>query len=254
MTSRTSAPTASQRPATALTKLSLVARKALEAYLIVSAVAASVMSRGAWVPANSSPTRAAAAWSSAPTTMRSGCRLSGTAVPSRRNSGLETTWTSVRPSTRSTTRVDPTGTVDLLTMIVPGSQVGADLGRHGLDVGQVRRAVVALGGGDAQEHELGALDGGRGPLDEAQVAGRLTLADQLLEVLLDDGYLAPLEHGDLGRVGVATGHPMSEVGERGRGGEAHVAHADDGHGVDRSRGGVPKADSPAPGAPAGSPP
>ena len=50
MTSRTSAPTASHRPATALTKLSLVARKALDAYLIVSAVAASVISSGAWVP------------------------------------------------------------------------------------------------------------------------------------------------------------------------------------------------------------
>ena len=124
MTSRTSAPTASHRLATALTKLSLVARKALEAYLIVSAVAASVMRSGACVPANSSPTRAAAAWSSAPTTMRSGCRLSGTAVPSRRNSGLDTTWTSVRPSTRSTTSVEPTGTVDLLTMTVPGARWG----------------------------------------------------------------------------------------------------------------------------------
>ncbi len=125
MTSRTSAPTASQRPATALTKLSLVARNAFEAYLMVSAVAASVTSSGDRVPTNSSPTRAAAAWSSAPTTMRSGWRLSATAVPSRRNSGLDTTWTSWRPSTRSTTRVDPTGTVDLLTMTVPAARWGA---------------------------------------------------------------------------------------------------------------------------------
>ena len=48
-TSRTSAPTASHRLDTALTKLSLVARKALEAYLMVSAVAASVTISGAWV-------------------------------------------------------------------------------------------------------------------------------------------------------------------------------------------------------------
>ena len=81
MTSRTSAPTASHRPATALTKLSLVARKALEAYLIVSAVAASVISSGAWVPANRSPTLAAAAWSSAPTTMRSGSQAVGHGRP-----------------------------------------------------------------------------------------------------------------------------------------------------------------------------
>src|ERR1700674_3510795 len=51
MTSRTSAPTASHSPATALTKLSLVARKAFEAYLMVSAVAASVIKRGACGPA-----------------------------------------------------------------------------------------------------------------------------------------------------------------------------------------------------------
>ena len=91
---------------------------------MVSAVAASVTISGAWVPAKSSPTRAAADWSSAPTTIRSGWRLSWTAVPSRRNSGLDTTVTSCRPSTRSTTRVEPTGTVDLLTMTVPGRRWG----------------------------------------------------------------------------------------------------------------------------------
>ncbi len=107
-----------------MTKLSLVARKAFDAYLMVSAVAASVIRRGAWVPENRAPTWAAADWSSAPTTMRSGCRLSGTAVPSRRNSGFDTTVTSERPRTRSTTRVEPTGTVDLFTMIVPGARMG----------------------------------------------------------------------------------------------------------------------------------
>jgi hypothetical protein len=39
------------------------------------------------------------------------------ADPSRRNSGLETTAMSLRPRARSTTRVEPTGTVDLLTTI-----------------------------------------------------------------------------------------------------------------------------------------
>ena len=37
------------------------------------------------------------------------------AEPSRRNSGLDTTAMSLRPSARSTTRVEPTGTVDLFT-------------------------------------------------------------------------------------------------------------------------------------------
>ena len=91
---------------------------------MVSAVAASVISEGGLGAGESSPTLAAAAWSSAPTTMRSGWRQSGTAEPSRRNSGLDTTVTSVRPSTRSTTRVEPTGTVDLFTMTVPGVSMG----------------------------------------------------------------------------------------------------------------------------------
>lgn len=56
----------------------------------------------------------AAPWSSAPITTRSGFKKSCTAEPSRRNSGFETTNTSSRCKARSTTRVDPTGTVDLL--------------------------------------------------------------------------------------------------------------------------------------------
>ena len=70
--------------------------------MIVSDVVASVTISGARVDENSSPTLAAARASSAPTTIRSGLRLSSTAVPSRRNSGLETTPMSGRPITCST--------------------------------------------------------------------------------------------------------------------------------------------------------
>ena len=105
-----------------MTKLSLVAKNALDAYLIVSDVVASVTMSGAPVEANSSPTAAAACVSSAPTTIRSGCRLSITAVPSRRNSGFETTLMSGRPITCSTMVAEPTGTVDLLTTMAPGTR------------------------------------------------------------------------------------------------------------------------------------
>ena len=108
-----------------MTKLSLVARNAFDAYLIVSDVVASVTISGARVDENSSPTLAAARASSAPTTIRSGLRLSSTAVPSRRNSGLETTLMSARPITCSTMFADPTGTVDLLTTMAPGSSCDA---------------------------------------------------------------------------------------------------------------------------------
>src|SRR3954447_19989265 len=114
-TSLTSAPTASQIAATALMNEILVARKALAAYLMVSAEAGSVTINGAATPRYSDATRMAAFWSSLPITIRSGLRKSLTAEPSRRNSGFDTTYTSGRWRTRSTTLVDPTGTVDLLT-------------------------------------------------------------------------------------------------------------------------------------------
>ena len=57
-------------------------------------------------------------------TTRSGCRKSVTALPSRRNSGLDTTETSERPSARSTTRVEPTGTVDLLITTALAGRTG----------------------------------------------------------------------------------------------------------------------------------
>src|SRR5215213_1542395 len=116
-TSFTSAPTPSQIAAMALMKLSFVARNALAAYLMVSADAGSVTITWGRTPSYSAPTAMAAARSSAPTTTRSGFKKSSTAEPSRKNSGFETTRTSARFRTRSTTLVEPTGTVDLLTTI-----------------------------------------------------------------------------------------------------------------------------------------
>jgi hypothetical protein len=108
----------------AFTKLIFVARKALLAYLMVSAEAGSVTWSGAARPRYRPATRMAAPWSSEPITTRSGCRKSCTAEPSRRNSGLDTTNTSERPSACSTTRVEPTGTVDLLMTIASGWRKG----------------------------------------------------------------------------------------------------------------------------------
>src|SRR5688572_22270086 len=124
-TSFTSAPTASHTAATALTKDSLVARNALLAYLMVSADAASVIMIGARTPRYNEATLVAADWSSAPMTTRSGFMKSTTAVPSRRNSGFDTTPMSERASACSTSLVDPTGTVDLLTTTDPRVRCGA---------------------------------------------------------------------------------------------------------------------------------
>ena len=123
-TSLTSAPTPSQIAAMALMKLSLVARNAFAAYLMVSADAGSVTITGAPTPSYNDATFSAAAWSSQPTTTRSGLRKSCTAEPSRKNSGFETTLTSGRPITRSTTLALPTGTVDLLTTTASYGRTG----------------------------------------------------------------------------------------------------------------------------------
>ena len=89
------------------------------------------------------------------------------AEPSRRNSGFDTTATSLRPSARSTTRVEPTGTVDLLTTTASLGQERADLAGGVLDVGQVGRAVGALRRGHAEVGELAVGDRVRGAEHEA---------------------------------------------------------------------------------------
>ena len=91
-TSFTSAPSSSDTFAISLMNEILVARKALEASLIISALATSVRTIGPPSGSYSAATRSAKAAerSSAPTTTRSGCMKSSTAEPSLRNSGLDT--------------------------------------------------------------------------------------------------------------------------------------------------------------------
>src|SRR3954452_20448921 len=129
-TSRTSASTASQRFAIALTNEILVARNAFDAYLIISAEAGSVTRIGACRLRYRSETRTATDASVQPITTRFGSRKSRTDVPSRRNSGVDATSTSsggapASASTRRTMRVEPTGIVDLLITTVPGRRTGA---------------------------------------------------------------------------------------------------------------------------------
>ena len=61
----------------------------------------------------------------APIMILSGSLKSRIAEPSRRNSGLEITDTSGRSRAASTTLVEPTGTVDLLTTMAPGGNKAA---------------------------------------------------------------------------------------------------------------------------------
>ena len=206
-----------------------MARNALAAYLIVSADAGSVTITGAATPRYSDDTLIAAAWSVLPTTMRSGLRKSCTAEPSRRNSGFETTLTSGRSSTRSTTRAEPTGTVDLLTTTLSYGSAGRDLRGRRLDVGQVGAAVVALRAsarrGRRSRSPSTAL---AAPRTNAQAARAQALVDEPVEAVLDDRDLARGEPGDLVGVDVGADDLVAEVGEAGAGGQPDVARADDG--------------------------
>ena len=134
-----------------------------------------------------------------------------------------------RPMTCSTRVAEPTGTVDLLTTMAPVLQVGTDLLGRRLHVGQVGRPVVALGGRHAQEDELGAEHGLGGRGGEAQVAGVDALGHQLVQPLLDDGHHPAAQGGQALRVALGQHHPMAEVGQGGRSGQADVAGADHRH-------------------------
>ena len=123
MTWLTSAPASSHTLAMALMNEIFVDRKALEAYLIISADGTSVMIMGRSSGAYSSSSVIATCWVGAPITMRSGRSVSSMAEPSRRNSGLETTSKGTGRAwcfsiTSRTNSPVPTGTVDLFTTTV----------------------------------------------------------------------------------------------------------------------------------------
>ena len=120
----TSAPAASQILAMALTKLSRVAKNALAACLVSSAVGMSVTITGTPNTSYNSPRRRRTINSLAPIKMRSGWKKSRTALPSRRNSGFDATCTSRRPMMALRRSAVPTGTVDRVTMMVPGRTRG----------------------------------------------------------------------------------------------------------------------------------
>ncbi len=110
-------------------KLILVASMALAAYLVSSALRTSITTMRSWLRlkgAYSSRSCASAAGLSVPMMMRSGRLQSATAAPSFRNSGLLTTSKAMlAPRSAKTVRTAsatlsavPTGTVDLLTMVL----------------------------------------------------------------------------------------------------------------------------------------
>ena len=214
----------------ALTKVSLVAKKALEAYLMVSAVVGSVTISGAPVAANSSPTAAAAALVVGPDHDAVGME----AVGDRRALAEELGVGHDRDVVAADDPLDEAGRADRHRRLVhhdgPVGQVRGDLLGRRLDVGEVGRAVVALGRGDAEEDELGARDRLGAPGTEAQAARSTPSAHQLLEARPRRWATRPRSSAAK-RAGSrsAQHHPVAEVGQdRGRR-QADVAGADHRH-------------------------
>ena len=138
-TSSTSAPVSSQTLAISLMNEILVARNALAASLIISALAMSVRTSGAPSGSYSSTTASPAQSPSSPTTTRSGWRKSSSAEPSLRNSGQETYANPALPCSAKIRLIAapvPTGTVDFITSAcVAGRRHRSDDRVHGRQVG-----------------------------------------------------------------------------------------------------------------------
>ena len=125
-----SPPTSSQTSAISLMNESLTARNELAAYLTNSAVSTLVTTSGtpfATLASYKDLIVAAARSVRTPATIRAGWMKSSTAEPWRKNSGLATKSNSMsgRVATISAaiSSLVPTGTVDLITTVVPSSIV-----------------------------------------------------------------------------------------------------------------------------------
>ena len=191
-TSFTSAPSASQMLAISLMKQILVARKALQAYLIISAVRRSVTTIGVRSGRCSCATRLAASRSRLPSTMRSGFIKSVMAEPSRRNSGHETT---LNGTGVFCLRLDDVGhpvagahrhggLVDDDERVIHHFGHGLGGGAHVLQVGL---AVHVRGCADGNEDELGILDAFCVRRGEREPSGLDVARDHLFQPRLVNG-------------------------------------------------------------------
>ena len=166
--------------------------------------------------------------------MRSGCRVSWTANPSRRNSGFQAISTST-PSGAS--RAGPLGQfgggADRHGRLADDHR-GAPQPRHqrvdhGVHVAQVGAVfALLLRGSDAEEVHVGELGrlvvvGG-----EPQPAGSEVVAQHLPQARLVERNVAGREFGDLARVDVDADHLVAQLGHPGRVGRAEVTRTENG--------------------------
>ena len=162
--------------------------------------------------------------------MRSGCLKSAMAAPSRRNSGLEATETSVTPSSRRISSIwspVPTGTVDLVTTTVPGSiTLASSRTASNTKVRSAWPSPRRAGVPTAMNTASAPFDPFDQVLGEGQPAVIDVELDERFEARLPDRHLARVQAVDLGAVLVDAAHAMAEVGEAGARHEPDVTGAD----------------------------
>ena len=159
-TSLTSAPTSSQKCATALMKLTFVARNALATYLIVSADAGSVMSTGACSDSYSSASRMRGFLVVGADHDAVGVERVVQRLALAEELGVRHDVDVVAAEQRGHAQVRADRDGRLVDHDGVGAQVRTDLARHRLDVAEVGGAVLALRRRQAQEHELGSRTAG----------------------------------------------------------------------------------------------
>ena len=212
-----SAPTRSQMFAISFTNEMRVAKKAFAVYLIISAVRTSVTIIGASSGAYTSRITSAACSSETPRTIRSGAMKSAMALPSRRNSGLETTRTlngvvSCSRMIEETRSPVSTGTVDLFTTMRSESRCRA-ISRRSADIAQVSAAVGSLRRPDGEKNHFALFEAGLIIARERQASPLTVAGHHFQKARLEKRQGTGLEGSDFCGVDVDTNDVVAEFGE-----------------------------------------
>src|SRR6266516_2115537 len=219
-TSCTSAPHFSQRSAISLMKVILVARKALDAYLMSSAerrpvkrIGVSLMNSGRY---SSRITRRARS-SSVPITMRSGRLKSSIAAPSRKNSGSQL----ANDGVHLVVGPDRNGRFDDDNGIA--LDFGGNSARGVIHVREIGKTVApSRRSSHSQKDRVGCTNRGCGFGGKRQAADFHVACNQRIQARLEDRQASASQLPDFRRIAVDAGYHVSEIREAGPGDEPHV--------------------------------
>ena len=157
-------------------------------------------------------------------TIRSGWKKSLTALPSRRNSGFDTTVASVSESSRRAWKwaTEPTGTVDFNATTAPGRRAVecAECIRHG---GPIGRTIVGRRRGQGDENNGSIGNGVAVAVVEREKSVRHAVRNQPVKSGFVEGHIAALDLLDSTQIRLADTNPVSTRSKPSGRNEANVA-------------------------------